>query len=120
VTEKLLQHLWETYLDDNRRREVESETVAFINKDRKKRLEDGRTFSAAVISEILSLASYLPFHLYQDMTEVRRARNDWIHGLEPIPKETVARSIRVAEWMLEQVHELSLSIPLIPGRHPQP
>jgi hypothetical protein len=120
VTEKLLHQLWERYLDDNRRKEIAGGTVTFVNTGRKKRLEDNRTFSAAVISEILSLVSYLPLPLYQDMTEVRRARNDWVHGLKPVSKETAAKAIRVAERILEQVHGISLAIPLLPGRHRQP
>lgn len=112
ITEKLLQRLWERYIEDNLKREIDGSEVNFINNDRKKRLNDGRNFSASVISEILSLANYLPLSLYKELLSVRKERNNWLHDLKPISRRTAELSIRLAEEMLHLVDGLNLRVPL--------
>ena len=60
ITEKLLYELWIKYLSDNKQREE----VAFIDGARNKRLRDYRTFTAAVVAELLSFAGYIDYDLY--------------------------------------------------------
>lgn len=117
ITEKLLQDLWNRYVEANREKEIDGAKVPFINKARKKKLIESRDFSASVISEVLSLMDYLPFPLYRDLSRVRKARNDWIHGLGPVSRKTAELSVRVAEAMLELVDGLNLKVPLIPRIH---
>ena len=83
VIEQLLQATWRRYQEDNSSRDGKK----FIDGPRKTRLRDGRTFSSAVIAEMLSFAGYIGHDNYTDLTMVRKSRNDWIHGLK---KTTVA------------------------------
>jgi hypothetical protein len=112
IIEKLLRLLWESYIDQNRDRGSATGGASFINADRKKKLTEGRDFGAAMISEILSLVDRINFSLYTDISEVRRVRNDWIHGLRPVPREAAAKSAELAEQMLSKVCGLDLKVPL--------
>ena len=105
ITEKLLQELWSKYQDDNKQRDGKD----FIVGDRRKRLQDGRTFTAAVISETLSLADYLPFEMYVSMSKTRKARNDWIHAPgKPITRNHAVVSTQVCQEMLKLVRGIEL------------
>jgi hypothetical protein len=117
VTENLLQKLWGRYIEENRRREINGEEVSFVNKDRKETLEDGRNFSASVISEVLSLNDHLPFHIYKALTKTRKARNDWIHGLKSVSRESALTSVKVVEQMLDLVEDIALEAALTSRLH---
>ena len=67
--------------------------------------------TASVISEILSLENSLPFALYQELSDVRGARNDWLHELKPISREDGQHALHVAEEMLRLVDGIDLSLP---------
>jgi hypothetical protein len=54
VTEQLIQELWKRYIRDIRQREIDGQRVDFITGKRKETFQDSRTFTAAVISEVLS------------------------------------------------------------------
>jgi hypothetical protein len=84
---------------------------------RREKLTDSRDFRASVISEILSLTNSLPFSLYENLSRVRQARNDWLHGLKPLSRETAVLSVSVAERMLNLVDGLNLRVPLISRVH---
>lgn len=78
VAEKLLHELWEKYVQDNKERDGKP----FIaGKRADSLLKDGRTYSAAVIAEILSLTGYLSNDLYIKISQVRKKRNEWMHNL---------------------------------------
>ena len=68
--EKLINELWAKYKADNKERDGRT----FISGERAKRLDDGRSFTASVISEILSFANYIDYDLYADMSKVRKRR----------------------------------------------
>ncbi len=108
IIERLLQQLWESYIEDNRKREIDGREVSFINGERKKRLEDGRNFTASVISEIVSLVNYLSFQLYKELMTLRKARNDWIHGLKPVTAKMSERAVKATEGMIDLVEGVSL------------
>jgi hypothetical protein len=108
IIENLLQQLWDRYIEDNRTRDINGASVQFINRERKQRLEDGRNFSAAVVSEILSMTNYLPFELYQELSVVRKARNDWVHYLRPVSYDKAERAVKAAEKMIDLVKGVSL------------
>ena len=105
ITEKLLQELWAKYQVDNRIRDGKP----FITGQRLKRLQDGRTYTAAIIAEILSLSSYIDDGLYIDLGNVRKARNDWMHSLKGMIYQGDAKlATGVCERMFMQVRKLSL------------
>ena len=106
ITEKMLQELWQKYQDDNRERDGKP----FISNVRKKRLNDGRNYTAAVISEILSLVGYLDIELYHEISYIRVKRNDWMHNLGgKISNEDAAKAGDVATKLLENVRGISLA-----------
>lgn len=113
VTERLLQTLWTRYLDQNREKHIDGTSVTVINADRKSKLTETRDFTASVISEILSLTEQLPFDLYKDLSTIRKARNNWIHDLKPVPREAAGLSIETSERVLELVEGLKLKVPLV-------
>lgn len=117
IAEKVLQLRWEKYLDSQKEREDDGKKIVFINKDRKKNLMNGRDYSASVVSEILSLAGILSFELYKDMQLVRKARNNWIHNLSPVSRETAELSIKVAATLLYYFERIYLSFPISTSLH---
>ena len=117
VTENLLQKLWVRYIEENRQREIDGEEVSFVSGARKKTLEDGRNFSASVISEVLSLNAHLPFHIYKDLTKTRKARNNWIHGLRSVSRESAYTSVEVVVQMLDLVEDIALEVALASRLH---
>jgi hypothetical protein len=111
VSEQLIQELWKQYIRDNRQRESDGQAVNFITGKRKERLEDERTFTAAVVSEILSLTEILPFELYRALSTARKARNDWVHDLIPVSYEVAAEAGKAAEQLLRLVEGIDLEVP---------
>jgi hypothetical protein len=116
VIERLLNTLWERYVEENREREIEGTRVEFLTGVRRKNLLKGRDYTASVISEVLSLTGRLPFDLYRDMSKVRKARNDWMHELKPAyweaSWESARLAVNVAERMLSLVEEISFETTL--------
>jgi hypothetical protein len=105
ITERLLQEAWDQYKDENAGRE----DGAFISRARGDRLKDGRTFTAAVIIEMLSFAERIPFELYERLGRVRKARNDWMHELKRPSAEDVAEATRACESLLRLVRGVTLN-----------
>ncbi len=112
LCERLLQTIWQRYIEENRVREIEDMLTPFITKKRKEALGDSRNFSAAVVSEILSLTGQLPHDIYRRLTESRKARNDWVHRIVPVSREAALQSVRVAQDMLCLVSGIELEMPL--------
>lgn len=109
LTEKLLHSLWSKYISDNEVRRINGTDVPFINKERKKRLE-GNAYTASAIIEILSLTDILPFNLYQHLTVIRKARNDWIHELRSPTVEKAKSAVYLAAKMLSLVENVDLRV----------
>lgn len=112
VTEQLLRMQWKRYLEDNRDRKVEEVYQSFINAERKKRLTEGREYSAAVVAEILSLCDELTPNDYNDLNQVRKARNGWIHDVMPVSMENALLSLDLACRMLMHVERIDLTAAL--------
>jgi len=72
VCERLIQEMWAKFQTDNQ----------IVDKKRRDRLNDPRTFTAAVTTEVLAFSGSIAVELYEQISNVRRARNDWIHGLK--------------------------------------
>jgi hypothetical protein len=113
ISEILLQKLWDKYIELNLTREIDGKKVQFIDKARKERLDDGRTFSASVITEILSLTDTIPFSLYRDLSIVRKKRNDWMHSMKSVSEKDAELSISVSERMIETTYGINIHIPVI-------
>jgi hypothetical protein len=111
ITEQLIQELWKRYIGDNRERDLGGDVVNFITGSRQKILTDSRSFTASVISEILSFTGRIPFELYQELTKARKARNDWVHDLNPVSHEAASGAAKVAEQMLRLVEDIDLEVP---------
>lgn len=109
VIERLIQVLWSGYIEVNRER---PSGQTFINKKRKERLEDHRQYTVASIVEILSLTNTIPMSLYEEINEIRVARNHWMHGLETITQLQSQNAIRLASEMLRLIYSIELPVPL--------
>lgn len=106
IIEKLLGELWATYQNDNAVRNGKP----FVTTQRRKRLEDSRTYTAAVIAEILSLSSYLDDELYDKIGRTRKTRNDWMHSLKSdISHNEVNTASRACERMFQKVRSLRIN-----------
>lgn len=99
VAEKLINILWKHLQEDNKERAGE----VFIDGNRRKRLNDGRTFTASVMSELLSFQGYIPQDVYTHLTLIRKARNDWMHDLKAVSADDAALASGVCEKLLKQV-----------------
>jgi len=115
IIEKVLNFLWFEYLDENRERERDTESLPFISKDRRDRLTNGRDFTASVVSEILSLNSRISFSLYRSLSEVRKARNNWMHDLKPASRKMARSAIEAAGEMMALAFKLEFQIPFVSG-----
>jgi hypothetical protein len=118
LIERVLTSIWESYLDDNRQRDVAGQTATFITADRKKLLT-GRDVTISVVSEMLSLLELLPHELYERLAEPRRARNGWMHELKPIRVKASAQSLTLAFELLRFAHGIDLD-PVPDGMFGQP
>jgi hypothetical protein len=105
VSEKLLQELWRSYQEENRTRDGKS----FINSKRMAILNDGRSFTASVMAEFLSLTGRIDFALYEKISHVRKARNGWMHSLTPgISSADALAAGKLCEAMLKIVRNVAL------------
>jgi hypothetical protein len=105
IAEWIINDLWRQMQRDYESREG----TVFIDRSRRKRLEDGRTYTAAVMTEFLSFLGYLSKDLYDDICKVRKSRNDWMHDLKPIDANSAALANYVCERLLKDVKGLTLS-----------
>lgn len=105
VCEKLVNELWQQYLADNRERDGE----VFISRKRKETLDDGRSFTASVMIEMLSFASRIDFDLYNKLSQVRKARNGWMHALKDITVDDARTAGKASEELLKQVRGVTVS-----------
>lgn len=113
IVERLLDALWERYIEQNREREVDGHREPFINADRKQRLT-GRDFTASIVAEILSLLDVVPNRLFVDLGIVRAARNQWLHTMRPVERATAERAVDVALELLRRAENLDVEAPLLP------
>jgi hypothetical protein len=99
VTEKMLDLMWSRFVQAGQEQTiaVEGQTFPVIDKQRKRILDDHRSFTASVRSEVLCFAGALPHGLYLRLGKVRKARNDWMHSVEPVSMQTAHESVKVAE-----------------------
>jgi hypothetical protein len=108
IIERLLHELWSDFQDDNETRDGSP----FVSAERKRRLNDGRTFTAAVITEQLSFGNRLPLDLYRKLNKVRKIRNDWMHGTRNRVSGADARAAAEAcQGMFKLVRSIQVAAP---------
>jgi hypothetical protein len=111
-----LNGLWEQYINDNRRWEVNREDVTLINRDRKRFLLEGQNFIAPGVTEVLSLVKGLSPELYEEISVLRKVRSGWIHNLASVSRKHSGRGIRTAEAIMACSLDVRFAVPLEPGQ----
>jgi len=115
VCEKLLRILWNNYIENKAIEAGDHKNESkVISKERRKILQ-GRDFTASIISEALALAGLLEHEMYLALTKVRRQRNAWLHGLEPISGIAAVECIKTAQRFLKEVSGIELAVHLSYG-----
>lgn len=104
IVERIINDLWKNLIADNTTRNG----VSFIQGARRDRLKDGRTFTASVMSEMLSFQNYISKEIYDDISAVRKIRNDWMHSLKPVGVQDAVLANSVCQRLLEQVKGLTV------------
>ncbi len=79
---------------------------------RKTKLKDGRTFTSAIVLEMLQVWKCIPYELYCQLEQVRKERNNWVHNLNAVDDEAKGKALRSAQQLFELVYqkEIALSI----------
>jgi hypothetical protein len=111
IVENLLGRMWEALVEDRTAIPAGSNGIASKrNASRKNRLDDGRSFTPAVVAEILEFQGALPFALYELSVDVRQARNLWIHELKVPTVDQARHGIELAIALLRRVEEIDLDL----------
>ena len=104
IIERLVNDLWKQMQHDHASRDND----IFIDGTRRKRLADGRTYTASVMTEMLSFLDYISKDIYDDVSAVRKCRNDWTHDLKPVDADVSMLANSVCERLLNEVKDLTL------------
>lgn len=104
IIERVVNDLWQRMLKDFESHQGGS----FITKKRRDILEDGRSFTVSVMTEMLSFLNYIPKDIYDDMSTVRKIRNKWMHALELVDADNAAIATSVCDRLLKQERGLTL------------
>ena len=101
VTEQLLQDLWDRYI------------LSATSGKRRDRLSEDRTYSIAVRIEILLWVDKIPEKSYQDLNEIRVARNNMVHEGKNIARETALLSLGTVQDLLVILagHPIEIKLP---------
>jgi hypothetical protein len=113
VAERLFAIEWQEYLRANRIRDA----ISFIDRARLTRLEDTRTFTAGVIAEVLSLVGVLDRNTYRTSVRVRKARNDWVHELQPISRQLALEALALGQELLRSNSGVDLDLAPVLSLH---
>jgi hypothetical protein len=108
ITETCLNQLWETFLSQR------LESGIQISRERKKKLT-GRDFTASIIQETLNLSDILSTDEYTEISKIRKARNDWVHGLKSTSSEEAADALRLCRSMIEKTYGIDLLLNISHG-----
>jgi hypothetical protein len=74
----------------------------------KDKILGNRDLTASVISDVLLGIDKLSSDLYQQCSVARKARNKWLHDLEPIDKSAAFQGLQLASAMMENVASIRL------------
>jgi len=96
VSERLISELWKAFSSQLAARQR-------VDSSRRARLADSRTFTVAVVTEILAIDNVIATALYEQLSRVRKARNDWIHGAsDRVTRLAAIEATEVCEKLFEQ------------------
>ena len=101
--EALINKLWNRLLAAER----DASDVG-LSKQRKDRLKSPNSFTASVMIESLYLLRRIPPEIYEEVNEVRKKRNDWMHKLQPINQRAALEARKACEHLLHHVFAFDL------------
>lgn len=104
VIEVLLQQLWDEYTKARC-----SELEWSVNRDRRK-FWQGRDFTAAVVTDLLTLAGKVPIDLHPRLNAIRKKRNEWAHDIAPVNFRDATEAIDVGREMLSLVLNIEMQL----------
>jgi hypothetical protein len=78
--------------------------VSVFDRPRRKRLEDTRTYTAAVQIEVLHTAGRIPDGLYRALNDARKVRNDLAHRAK-LNREAATAAVTAMKQMIEHLLE---------------
>jgi|SRR5687767_2516672 hypothetical protein len=73
-----------------------------LTKERRKLL-DGRDYSASVVSQILSICSEIDDDLLERLDKARKKRNAFAHSLERVSSDDAGNALRLAADMVTKI-----------------
>ena len=109
VVEKAVVTLWQRHLESRRPDLVGADAVPVVGAARRRILE-GRDYTASIIIETLSLLGEISNDLYEHLTAARRARNGWLHSLAPVDANDVTHAMAAAETLVNRIHGVELTM----------
>lgn len=113
IVESLVYLMWTRFRDEI---DVTSGGHTSINKDRRKLL-DGRDYTASVVIQVLSLANRIDDELLQRLDEARRTRNAFVHDLVPVQAQSASKVIRLATDLVAKIANVEFSSQLTYSYH---
>jgi len=100
VAERLISKMWSEFASEA------------LNAERKKRLLDYRAYTISIQAETLSILGKISSEVFSKFTVARKARNDWIHGLNPVSVDAAIASMDMTVALLRVIESFELSIPI--------
>ncbi len=110
VAESLINYEWEKYIQQTNQ-EIGSLGEKTLNSKRLKLLTSSAKYDAFLKIEIFELAKIIPYELYKKLEIARKARNNWLHSLEPVSQEVCRESYLVARDLLSRKINIEIQHP---------
>lgn len=112
AAEGLLQSMFSGWVDDCAKgqdagRDAQGNERVFLDADRRKKLR-GRDMTAWHMTEIGSVAGWLPHDLYRSIRDCTRARNKWLHGRDLNALREAPKAIRAAQELFGRAEGIDL------------
>lgn len=103
ICENMIDILWKRMIDD-----IASSGEDRMTKNRSRNLRDSSAFTASVRIEILELANQLPIEHAEDLNNVRRARNKWLHELANVDEKICLDATTICAHLISYVFRLKI------------
>lgn len=113
VCEALLQKIWDAYVNEQQKQKLDGETINVIDSKAVRRLTDSPDMSIAVVIDLLALQGFVSPDLHRGLSQARKARNKWIHGLTAIDPTDAIAARKSASHLLSEVHNVKLEAAFI-------
>lgn len=95
--------------------EVKSSSNERMTKKRRDVLGNASAFTASVRIETLELSGYLTIEQVNDLNEVRRRRNKWLHSLGDVDEQASLHSIKTCARLIQSILEIEICETLVGG-----